>query len=92
MIGGKTGYTSRSGRNLVGAFEKDGNLYIITVLKSVYDAEDSYVFRDMYNLMEMAQNEEKSLLYEKGSIVSESFPLEYKLFGFLDLRKLLKFH
>lgn len=88
MIGGKTGYTSRSGRNLVGAFEKDGNLYIITVLKSVYDAEDSYVFKDMYNLMEMAQREEKSLLYEKGSVVSESFPLEYKLFGFFGPKKI----
>lgn len=87
MIGGKTGYTSRSGRNLVGAFEKDGKSYIITVLKSVYDAEDSYVFNDMKNLKQIAEKQEKALLYEKGSVVSESFPLEYKLFGFFGPKK-----
>ncbi|BAK81647.1 D-alanyl-D-alanine carboxypeptidase family protein [Candidatus Arthromitus sp. SFB-rat-Yit] len=87
MIGGKTGYTSRSGRNLVGAFEKDGKSYIITVLKSIYDSEDSYVFNDMENLKQIAEKQEKALLYEKGSVVSESFPLEYKLFGFFGPKK-----
>ncbi len=88
MIGGKTGYTSRAGRTLVGAYERDGKVYIVTVLKSIYDAEDSYVFNDMSNLVDIAESVEKKLLYGNGHIISESSPLEYNLFGFLGPKKL----
>lgn len=87
MIGGKTGYTSRAGRTLVGAYERDGRLFIVSVLKSIYDADDSYVFQDMDNLINMAEKEEKTLLYEKGSIIEENVPVEYKLFGFFGPKK-----
>lgn len=87
MIGGKTGYTSRAGRTLVGAFEYEGKTYISTVLKSVYDADDTYVFEDMLNLIKMARTKEKTLLYESGSAYPEYVPLEYKLFGFFGSKK-----
>ena len=87
MIGGKTGYTSRAGRTLVGAFEYEGKTYISTVLKSVYDADDTYVFEDMLNLIKLARTKEKTLLYESGSAYLEYVPLEYKLFGFFGSKK-----
>ena len=87
MIGGKTGYTSRAGRTLVGAFEYEGKTYISTVLKSVYDADDTYVFEDMLNLIKLARTKEKTLLYESGSAYPEYVPLEYKLFGFFGSKK-----
>lgn len=87
MIGGKTGYTSRAGRTLVGAYERDGKLFIVSVLKSIYDAQDTYVFQDMDNLINIAQKEERTLLYEKGSIIEENVPIEYKLFGFFGPKK-----
>lgn len=87
MIGGKTGYTSRAGRTLVGAYERDGKLFIVSVLKSIYDAQDTYVFQDMDNLINIAKKEERTLLYEKGSIIEENVPIEYKLFGFFGPKK-----
>ncbi len=87
MIGGKTGYTSRAGRTLVGAFENDGRLYIGTVLKSVYDADDSYVFNDMLNIVKSSITREKTLLYRSGDEDFMTAPLEYKLFGFFGPNK-----
>ncbi len=87
MIGGKTGYTSRAGRTLVGAFENDGRLYIGTVLKSVYDADDSYVFNDMLNIVKSSITREKTLLYRSGDENFMTAPLEYKLFGFFGPNK-----
>lgn len=87
MIGGKTGYTSRAGRTLVGAFEYEGKTYISTVLKSVYDADDTYVFEDMLNLIKVARAKGKTLLYESGGSYPEYVPLEYKLFGFFGPKK-----
>ena len=87
MIGGKTGYTSRAGRNLVGAFELNGKTYIICVLKSVYDSEDTYVFKDMLNLMEVAKTKEKTVFIPKGQDYSRYLDLKYKLFGFFGPEK-----
>lgn len=87
MIGGKTGYTSRAGRTLVGAFEFNGKRYLITVLKSIYDSDDTYVFQDMLNLSNIARKTEKTLLYKKGSAYPEPINLEYKLFGFFGPKK-----
>lgn len=82
LIGGKTGYTSRAGRTLVGAFEYDGKTYIGTVLKSVYDADDSYVFQDMVNLIKSGRSKEKTLFYRALDHYPENVALTYKLFGF----------
>ena len=92
MIGGKTGYTSRAGRTLVGAFEFEGKRYFITVLKSIYDSEDKYVFEDMLNLATIGKNVQKTLLYKNGSVYPEPVTVEYKLFGFFGPKKVAETH
>lgn len=88
MIGGKTGYTSRAGRTLVGAFEYDDKLYIGAVLKSIYDADDSYVFEDMLNIVKSSSTREKTLIYKSGDENFMKAHLEYKLFGFFGPKKM----
>lgn len=87
MIGGKTGYTSRAGRTLVGAFEYNDKLYIGAVLKSIYDADDSYVFDDMLNIIRASFTKDRILLYKSGDEDFMTAPLEYKLFGFFGPKK-----
>ena len=85
MIGGKTGYTSRAGRTLVGAFKIEDRIYIGTVLKSVYDADDTYVFNDLFNIVTEAIKKEKVVLYEEGTEIG-TLSFSYKLFGFFGPR------
>lgn len=90
MIGGKTGYTSKAGRTLVGAFEIDGKLYFASVLKSVYDSEDTFVFQDMYNIVDIAKDKEKTLLYKNGQQLESKVLFEYNLFGFFGPKKVVE--
>ncbi len=87
IIGGKTGYTSRSGRNLVAAYEYNGKTYIICVLKSVYDSEDTYVFNDTANLFQVGKTKEKTILFPEGVDNSKYVDVTYKLFGFFGPQK-----
>lgn len=90
IIGGKTGYTSKAGRTLVSAFEYDGKTYIGTVLKSVYDADDFYVFKDMLNLIDIAKSKKKDILYKAGSNYKDNVNLTYRLFGFFGPTKMIE--
>ena len=92
MIGGKTGYTSRAGRTLVGAYEFDGKRYFITVLKSIYDSEDKFVFQDMHNLSTIGRKTEKTLLYKSGTVYPDPIIIEYKLFGFFGPKRIAETH
>lgn len=87
IIGGKTGYTSRSGRNLVAAYEENGKTYIICVLKSVYDSEDTYVFNDTANLFNVGKTKEKVILFPEGIDNTKHVDVKYKLFGFFGPQK-----
>ncbi|QAA35363.1 D-alanyl-D-alanine carboxypeptidase [Clostridium manihotivorum] len=70
-IGGKTGYTSQSGRCLAAIYERNGHKIIGVVLKSYYDAQDQTVFNDMKKIMDYSFAAEKSTLIKSGSEVKK---------------------
>jgi D-alanyl-D-alanine carboxypeptidase len=70
-IGGKTGYTSQSGRCLAAIYERNGHKIIGVVLKSYYDAQDQTVFNDMKKIMDYSFAADKSTLIKSGSEVKK---------------------
>ncbi|MFD3156385.1 D-alanyl-D-alanine carboxypeptidase family protein [Haloimpatiens sp. FM7330] len=88
-IGGKTGYTSKSGRCLVAIFEKDGRKVIGVVMHSIYDAKDSFVFQDMKKIIDWSFNV-KPVNYMNKNTTIKTATLKYKPFKFFGPEKTLK--
>jgi len=88
-IGGKTGYTAKSGRTLTNVFEKDGRVLIGVVMKSVYDANDTYVFNDMAKIINWAYAAKKTPLYKANTELKTIF-IKYKPLKFLGPEKEIK--
>jgi len=76
-IGGKTGYTAKAGRCLTAIYDKDGRILIGVVLKSIYDAADTYVFNDMANIINWSYAAKKTPLYKANSEL-KTITLKYK--------------
>lgn len=85
-IGGKTGYTSKAGRCLAAVFDKDGRKLAGVVMKSVYDAKDSYVFKDMAKIINWSYNAKKVPLY-KANTELKKVTLKYKPLKFIGPEK-----
>jgi len=67
-IGGKTGYTDKSGRCLVSVYERENRKIATVVLNSEYDyPKDTKVFEDMEKLADYSYSAEKELLLQKDS-------------------------
>jgi D-alanyl-D-alanine carboxypeptidase len=81
-LGGKTGYTSDAGKCLVAVYERDGRKILGVVLKSVYDAEDTYVFNDMKEIIDYSYAVKKTTLHAANSVVKTE-KITYKPFGFV---------
>lgn len=87
-IGGKTGYTEKAGRSLVGIYERDGRHLAGVVLKSEYDQQDTQVFKDMKAIIDYAFSAQKVVTYPKDTVVSK-IPVKYKAFRFFGEEKTL---
>ncbi|MCY6484638.1 D-alanyl-D-alanine carboxypeptidase [Clostridium aestuarii] len=85
-IGGKTGYTSKAGRCLVTFFEKDGRVLAGVVMKSIYDAKDSYVFNDMSKIINWSYAAERTPLYKANTEV-KNITVKYKPLKFIGPEK-----
>lgn len=88
-IGGKTGYTAKSGRTLTNIFDKDGRVLIGVVMKSNYDAQDTYVFNDMAKIINWAYSAKKTTLYKANSEL-KTLSVKYKPLKFFGPEKELK--
>lgn len=89
-IGGKTGYTTKSGRCLVSLYERDGRGIVTVVLNSEYNfPEDTKVFEDMEKLADYSFNAEKQVYLEKNKEV-QSVTLKYKAIPFIGPTRTIK--
>lgn len=89
-VGGKTGYTSKSGRCLVSIYERDGRSIAAVVLNSEYDyPADTKVFQDMENLANYSFAAEKEVFLEKNKEV-KSVTLKYKAIPFIGPTRTIK--
>lgn len=85
-IGGKTGYTSDAGKCLVTVYERDGRKILGVVMKSVYDANDTFVFNDMEKVINWSYSVQAKTIYTKNSTLkTETF--KYKPFIFIGPEK-----
>ncbi|MCY6370866.1 D-alanyl-D-alanine carboxypeptidase family protein [Clostridium ganghwense] len=85
-VGGKTGYTSKAGRCLVAIFNKDGRTLAGVVMKSVYDAKDSYVFNDMAKIINWSYAAKRTPLY-KANTELKKITVKYKPLKFIGPEK-----
>lgn len=85
-VGGKTGYTAKSGRCLVAFFEKDGRTLCGIVMNSVYDAKDESVFNDMSKIINWSYSAKRTPVYKADSQV-KTVNLKYKPFRFIGPEK-----
>ncbi|MCY6960422.1 D-alanyl-D-alanine carboxypeptidase family protein [Clostridium brassicae] len=85
-VAGKTGYTSKSGRCLVAIFEKDGRKLCGVVMKSLYDAKDTYVFNDMAKIINWSYAAKRVPLYKANTEVKK-VTLKYKPLKFIGPEK-----
>ncbi|KEH97873.1 D-alanyl-D-alanine carboxypeptidase [Clostridium massiliodielmoense] len=76
-IGGKTGYTTKAGRCLVAMFNKDNRVLIGVVMKSAYDKNDTYVFKDMSKIINFAYSQKQVPLY-KANTELKTLPIQYR--------------
>ncbi|MEA4828038.1 MAG: D-alanyl-D-alanine carboxypeptidase, partial [Clostridium sp.] len=88
-VGGKTGYTSKAGRCLVTVFQKDGRDLIGVVMKSAYDANDTYVFNDMAKIINWSYAAKPAALY-KANTELKTLTLKYKPLKFFGPEKEIK--
>ena len=85
-VGGKTGYTSQAGKCLAAVYEENGRTIIGVVMKSIYDAEDTQVFKDMNAVMDYSFNAEKEVYKAAGTELG-TVDVSYKLFKFFGPEK-----
>ena len=89
-VGGKTGYTTKSGRCLVSIYERDGRSIAAVVLNSEYDyPADTKVFQDMEQLVDYSYAAEKEVFLEKNKEV-KSVTLKYKVIPFIGPTRTIK--
>ncbi|MEW8956841.1 D-alanyl-D-alanine carboxypeptidase family protein [Clostridium sp.] len=88
-IGGKTGYTEPAGKSLLNIYERDGRHLVGVVLKSVYDQNDTQMFKDMKDIIDYSYSAEKITAYEKNTPV-KTVPVKYKSFRFFGSEKTLE--
>lgn len=85
-IGGKTGYTAKSGRCLVAFYNRDGREIMGVVMDSLYDANDSYVFSDMKKIIDWSYSAKKTS-YKKSGDVVKTIEAKYKQFKYFGSEK-----
>ena len=81
-IGGKTGYTTDAGKCLVAVYERNGRKILGVVLQSVYDAQDTFVFKDMKDIIDYSYSVKPATLHAAGSVIKTE-KLTYKPLGFI---------
>lgn len=85
-VGGKTGYTAKSGRCLVAFYSRNGRNIMGVVMGSIYDANDSYVFSDMKKIIDWSYGAEKVPYIKAGDTV-KNITTAYKQFRFFGSNK-----
>lgn len=85
-LGGKTGYTNPAGRTLVAFFERDGRQIAGVVMKSVYDANDTFVFDDMKKIIDWSYSQQPVALHKSGDTLKTE-TITYKPFKFFGPEK-----
>lgn len=80
-VGGKTGYTIPAGRCLVSFYSRNGRELVGVVMQSLYDANDSYVFSDMKNIIDYSYAQKTTTLYKDGDTI-KTIDVKYKPLGF----------
>ncbi|WP_027633798.1 D-alanyl-D-alanine carboxypeptidase family protein [Clostridium hydrogeniformans] len=88
-IGGKTGYTEPAGKSLLNIYERDGRHLVGVVLKSVYDQQDTQMFKDMKDIIDYSYSAEKITAYQKDTAI-KTVPVKYKSFRFFGSEKTLE--
>jgi len=89
-IGGKTGYTEKSGRCLAALYQRNGHTVATVVLGSEYNFPvDTQVFEDTKNLANYGFNAQKEIFKTKGSQVSE-VTMEYNILPLIGPKKAIK--
>lgn len=80
-IGGKTGYTAKSGRCLVAFYSRNGREIMGVVMDSLYDSQDTYVFNDMKKIIDWSYSAQKSSYKKSGDLV-KTLDVSYKQFKY----------
>ncbi|MEG1255637.1 D-alanyl-D-alanine carboxypeptidase family protein [Clostridium sp.] len=89
-IGGKTGYTEKSGRCLASLYQRDNRTLAIVVLDSEYDfPKDVQVFEDTTDLSNYGFNAQKEIFKAKSSNVTE-VTVEYNILPIIGPKKTIK--
>ena len=89
-IGGKTGYTEKSGRCLAALYQRNGHTLATVVLGSEYNFPvDTQVFEDTKNLANYGFNAQKEVFKAKGSEISE-ITMEYNILPLIGPKKVIK--
>ncbi|WP_017415990.1 D-alanyl-D-alanine carboxypeptidase family protein [Clostridium tunisiense] len=89
-VGGKTGYTTKSGRCLFTIYERNGRTIATVVLNSEYNfPADTKVFEDMEKLVEYSFSAEKQVFLEKEKEL-KSITLKYKAIPFIGPTRTIK--
>ncbi len=89
-IGGKTGYTDKSGRCFASLYERNGRTLAVVVLGSEYNFPvDTQVFDDTTALANYGFNAQKEIFKAKGSDIGE-VTLEYNVLPLIGPKKTVK--
>lgn len=89
-VGGKTGYTDKSGRCLSAIYNRNGRSLATVVLNSEYDyPNDTKVFEDTEVLADFGYNSQKSVYKTANSPVDE-VTVEYNILPFIGPTKTVK--
>lgn len=89
-VGGKTGYTDKSGRCLAAVYNRNGRSLATVVLNSEYDfPNDIKVFEDTKTLADFGYNAEKTVYISANSPIDE-ITVEYNILPFIGPKKTIK--
>lgn len=89
-VGGKTGYTDKSGRCLASVYYRNGRALATVVLNSEYDyPNDTKVFEDTEVLADFGYNAQKSTYLAKNTSIDE-VTVEYNILPFIGPKKTVK--
>ena len=89
-VGGKTGYTDKSGRCLASLYERDGRTLAVVVLNSEYDMpEDTKVFADTEILANYGFSASRETYMAANTEISE-ITAEYKIIPLIGPKKTVK--
>lgn len=89
-VGGKTGYTDKSGRCLASVYYRNGRALATVVLNSEYDyPNDTKVFEDTEILADFGYNAQKSTYIAKNTSIDE-VTVEYNILPFIGPKKIVK--